>query len=158
MHDIQYVLHKWWPVSPLSATDRDGWPELPITSTAPGLFLIVILVVSGAAGGHGVGELGASGGCVARRQGLGGTSGGPVQHPGQRLSAPSQVPPPAQSPWVPPTIRPWVGPAVPSARRRAVRCPASRLGEGSPEHMGGGRPASLVQQRPRGAEAGPADR
>lgn len=82
--------HKQWPVGPLSATDRDGWPEFPVTLTAPGPSLIAMLVVSGPAGGHGVGGLGASGGGVVRRRGLGGTSGGVVQHPGQRLPAPSQ--------------------------------------------------------------------
>lgn len=61
------------------------------------------------------------------------------------------VPPPGPARWVQPAIRPRVGPAV----RRAGRCPASRLTEGSPEQMGGGRPASLRQHHLRGEEAGP---
>lgn len=56
-----------------------------------------------------------------------------------------------RGPWVQPALLPWVGLAV----RRAGRCAASRLRAGSLEQMGGGRPASLRQQRPRGAEAGP---
>lgn len=61
------------------------------------------------------------------------------------------VPPLGRGPWVQPALLPWVGLVV----RRDDRCAASRLRAGSLEQMGGGRPASLQQQRPRSAEADP---
>lgn len=85
-----------------------------------------------------------------RQEKLGRVAGvGHVQRPERRLlgSAPRCVSPA----W----LRRWARQAVPRAVRRGGRFPASRLGEGGPEQMGGGRPASLLQQPPRGEEAGP---
>lgn len=161
MHDIQYVLHKWWPVCPLSATDGDGWPELPVTSTAPGPFLIAILVVSGPAGGHGVGALGASGGCVARRQGLGGSSGG--THPAP-WTAPVGSEPGTSSRLV------SVGPAhhPPLGRPRSPQCPPpgcplprQPVGGGQPRAYGRGTPSQFgtaTATRRGGGPGGPLGR